>query len=589
MQGVEGLDRELWDAGEVVGHLVAAGSMFAFLAAHRGEVFPDEQYADLFSSIGRPSLPATRMAAVLTLQALHELSDRECAEAVRCDLRWKVACGLSLLDEGFDPSSLTYWRQRIAKSERPHRINDAIRQVIEATGVLAGRRRRAVDSTILDDAVATQDTVTQLISAIRRVGRQVPGGGEVIAAVCTGHDYTQPGKPRIDWTDPDAKQALVSALVTDANAVLAALAETDLDETAAAAVALLALVAGQDVEPAEGSDGRDGRWRIARKVAPDRVISTVDEQARHTRKSPSSRRDGYRAHLVAEPETGLITDEALTMAAGADNADAAVAQTFLTDTDTDTDRAGTATHPATSKDTASEAGQAPAGGGSAAREDASACPAGDTDTDTGAGAGAGAGDRAGGGIADTAREALRWYGDSAYGTGDLREAIERSGDQAVIKPKPVTPAVAGGFTVDDFTVDAVAGVVTCPAGQTRPLSPRRSVSFGALCRDCPLRARCTTSKTGRSLVLHEHDDLLRAARAGWAADPELREDYRHHRPNIERVVSQVASQGGQRVKLRYRGTIKNHAWLKRRTAALNLRNLIGRGLTRLDRTWALAI
>ena len=187
--------------------------MFAFLAEHRGEVFPDEQYADLFSSIGRPSLPATRMAAVLTLQALHELSDRECAEAVRCDLRWKVACGLSLLDEGFDPSSLTYWRQRIANSERPHRINDAIRQVIEATGVLAGRRRRAVDSTILDDAVATQDTVTQLISAIRRVGRQVPGGGEVIAAVCTGHDYTQPGKPRIDWTDPDAKQALVSALV----------------------------------------------------------------------------------------------------------------------------------------------------------------------------------------------------------------------------------------------------------------------------------------------------------------------------------------------------------------------------------------
>ena len=99
-------------------------------------------------------------------------------------------------------------------------------------------------------------------------------------------------------------------------------------------MALLALVAGQDVEPAEGSDGRDGRWRIARKVAPDRVISTVDEQARHTRKSPSNRRDGYRAHLVAEPETGLITDEALTMAAGADNADAAVAQTFLADTDT---------------------------------------------------------------------------------------------------------------------------------------------------------------------------------------------------------------------------------------------------------------
>ena len=142
VQGVEGPDRELWDAAQVVGHLVPVGSMFAFLAEHRGEVFPDEDYADLFSPIGRPSLPATRMAAVLTLQALYSLSDRECAEAVRCDPRWKVACGLSLLDEGFDPSSLVYWRQRIAKSKRPHRINDAVRQVIEATGVLAGRRRR---------------------------------------------------------------------------------------------------------------------------------------------------------------------------------------------------------------------------------------------------------------------------------------------------------------------------------------------------------------------------------------------------------------------------------------------------------------
>jgi len=113
VQGVEGPDRELWDAAQVVGHLVAEGSMFAFLAEHRGEVFPDEQYADLFSSVGRPSLPATRMAAVLTLQALYELSDRECAEAVRCDLRWKVACGLSLLDEGFDPSSWNGWRLEV--------------------------------------------------------------------------------------------------------------------------------------------------------------------------------------------------------------------------------------------------------------------------------------------------------------------------------------------------------------------------------------------------------------------------------------------------------------------------------------------
>ena len=599
MQGVEGPGRELWDAGQVVGHLVAAGSMFGFLSEHRAEVFPDETYADLFAppGVGRPSLPATRMAAVLTLQALHSLSDRETAEAVRCDLRWKVACGLSLLDEGFDPSSLVYWRRRIASSERPHRVNDAVRQVIEATGVLRGRRRRAVDSTVLDDAVATQDTVTQLIGAVRRVARQVPGAAEVIAAECTGHDYTQPGKPRIDWTDPQAKQELVSALVTDANAVVAALTgagsdQVELDETAAAAVALLALVAGQDVEPAEGSDGRDGRWRIARRVAPDRVISTVDEQARHTRKSQHNRKDGYRAHLVNEPGTGLITDEVLTMAAGPENSDAAIAARFV---------ANTVPNPNPNnhdRDEQDRDEQAPSGDGPIAAD--LAAPGSDTGTDD-----AGTDDTdcvltavtddhegavAAGAVAGSngQGEGLTWYGDSAYGTGDLRAAIKQAGHDAVIKPKPVQPAVPGGFTLDEFSVDEDSGTVTCPAGQTRQLSPNRTVTFGVLCRDCPLRTRCTTSKTGRSLDLHEHDALLRAARADWAADPALGEDYRHHRPNVERTVAQVATQGGRRIKLRHRGTVKNNAWLKCRTAALNLRNLIGRGLARLDGTWVLA-
>ena len=244
----------------------------------------------------------------MTLQALHDYSDRETAEAVRFDVRWKVAIGAALDERGFDPSSLVYWRRRIAKSERPHRVNDAVKMMVEQTGILRGRRRRAVDSTILADAVATQDTVTQLVSAIRRVAWEVPGAAEQIAVVCTGHGYSKPGKPTIDWDDPAAKDALVSALVNDANALVEAFRGVELEEPAASALALLALVAGQDVEPAEGSDGTDGRWRIARKVAEDRVISTVDPDARHTRKSREARRDGYRAHLAADPETGIITE-----------------------------------------------------------------------------------------------------------------------------------------------------------------------------------------------------------------------------------------------------------------------------------------
>jgi len=542
MQGFERMDRELLDAAALAGHLVPAGSMFAFLAGHRGEVFPDADYADLFSppGVGRPSLPATQMAAVLTLQALHDYSDRETAEAVKFDVRWKVAIGASLDDPGFDPSSLVYWRKRLARSQRPHRVNDAVKTVIEQTGVLKGRRRRAVDSTILADAVATQDTVTQLVSAIRRVAREVPGAAEQIAQVCTGHDYSGPGKPKIDWDDPAAKDALVSALVNDATALVAALRGRDLEESAASAVALLALVAGQDVEPAEGSDGRDGRWRIARKVAEDRVISTVDPGARHTRKSPEARRDGYRAHLAAEPDTGIITDEKLTGAAGTENSDAAVAAEFV------------------AAETAAESTR-----GTGAGRD------GDRDQDDAGGQ-------------------LAWCGDSAYGTGDLRAAITSAGHQAVIKPWPLLPAVQGGFTADDFTVDTAARTVTCPARITRRITAGNAVIFGVACRECPLRDKCTTARAGRTVHLHEHDSLLRAARADWAADPGLRQDYMTHRPHVERAIAQIATWRGRRLKLRYRGQARNHAWLKRRTAAVNLRKLLGRGLTRHDATWMLA-
>jgi len=375
------------------------------------------------------------------------------------------------------------------------------------------------------------------------VARQVPGAAERIAEVCTGHDYGRPGKPEIDWDDPAAKDALVSALVNDATAVVAALADADLDEPAQQAVALLALVAGQDVEPAEGSDGTDGRWRIARKVAEDRVISIVDPEARHTRKSPEARRDGYRAHLAADPDTGIITDEQLTKAAGTDTADPAVAHRFLAN-----DIAG-------SPD--STGGHHGAGGTDGTEPD--------TIED----------EQAGTGDAPARRE---WYGDSAYGTGDLREAIGTAGHTAVIKPKPLHPAVPGGCTIDDFTVDDAAGTVTCPNHVTRMITPSRQAVFGTACRTCPLRQRCTTSKDGRTIRLHPHDALLRQARRDWKDNPDLRERYRRHRPNIERVVSQVASRGGRRLKLRYRGTAANNAWLKRRTAAVNLRNLINRGL-----------
>jgi len=312
MQGRSEPNRELLDAAALCRQLVPEGSVEAFLADHRQELFPDSMFEDLFpSGRGRPSVPADVMASVMVLQSLEGLSDRDAARALTDRISWKVACGLALDEEGFHPTVLTYWRNRLRASERPERVFDAVRRVVEATGVLKGKTRRALDSTLLDDAVATQDTVTQIISAIRRVRREVPQATGITLAA---YDYDAGAKPMIAWDDPVAKHALVSALVTDALALLDALTKEELTPEQTDSVGLLALVAGQDVEPGEDP----GTWRIAQKVAPDRVVSTVDPEARHMHKSSSHYRDGYKAHIAVEPDTGIITAAALTPANAAD-------------------------------------------------------------------------------------------------------------------------------------------------------------------------------------------------------------------------------------------------------------------------------
>jgi hypothetical protein len=181
---------------------------------------------------------------------------------------------------------------------------------------------------------------------------------------------------------------------------------------------------------------------------------------------------------------------------------------------------------------------------------------------------------------------LEVYGDSAYGSGEARAAYRDAGHDTVIKPKPLQPAVPGGFTLDDFTISEDDGTVTCPAGHTRPMSRTRTVTFGALCGDCPLRSNCTTAKDGRSMAIHPHEGLLREARA-QARTEEFKRAY-PARSMVERVISWTATQNGRRVRLRYTGTVNNDAWLHNRCAAINLRALLRHGLTRSGKAWVLA-
>jgi IS5 family transposase len=545
VQGRSQDQRDLLDVESVAGHLLPQGSVFRLLAEHRQRLFPPVMFDDLFpSGLGRPSVPPDVIAAVVVLQTLQGLSDREAADAVTFDLRWKAACGVAVDATAFHPSTLTYWRRRLAASGRPHRIFEVVRQLIIETGAVQGRNRRALDSTVLDDAVARQDTVTQLIAAVRRVSREVPGAAEVVATRCTGHDYAQPGKPRIAWDDEAAREELVSALVNDALALLAAL---DVDAITAAggkpaeAVALLALVAGQDVEPADGSDGTDGRWRIARKTAPDRMISTVDPQARHAHKTRERRQDGFKAHVVVEPDTGLITEAEVTKVNGPENSDATVGAALLE----------------------SDITLPPSGEPSAA--------------DVASGNGADEEPVAEG-------EPVEVLGDSAYGTGDMLDALDKTGRTATIKPWPTRPTVEGGFTIDDFAYDDEAGTLTCPNGVTRTLTSKRNVVFGAVCRNCPLRDKCTTSASGRTVHVHRHEKLQRRHRQR-AKDSAFQHTYRAKRPLVERSIAWL-TRGNRRVP--YRGIAKNNAWLHHRIAALNLRRLLTLGLVIENGDWQIA-
>ena len=311
------------DPRVLLGDRLREGSIYRLLADHGQVVFPDGYFADLYAGSvrGRPTVPARVVATVMLLQSFEGLSDREACDRLEFDLRWQAAAGVDAGYRVFHPTVLVGMRNKLRASARPRRLFEDTKIVARQTGAIR-HRARVLDSTPLLDAVATQDTVTQLRAAVRKVLAGLDQAGSPLAATVRqalrrDDDYASPGKPPCDWDDPAAREALVDELVADALAALEAVEGRPLPAAAADAVDLLALVAGQDVEA-----GEDGVFRIARKTAKDRVISTVDTQARHGHKSRHRRFDGYKAHLSVDPDSELIEEVAAT-AGNAPDRDAA--------------------------------------------------------------------------------------------------------------------------------------------------------------------------------------------------------------------------------------------------------------------------
>jgi hypothetical protein len=547
------------DALVLVGDQLPETSLYRLLACHGQALFPDDYFVDLFkrSARGRPTVPARTVATVMLLQAHEGLSDREACDRLTFDLRWKAAAGLAVSSEAFHSTVLVGMRNRLRASGRPRRLFEDVNATARAAGLLAGRRR-VLDSTLLFDAVATQDTVVQLRAAIRKLldaaDRVVPEiAAAVRASLSRDDDYASLGKPPCDWDDPAAREALVDALVTDAHAALAVLHDGDLPESVTEVAKLLALVAGQDVEP-----GGDGIFRIARKVARDRVISTVDTEARHGHKSRARRFDGYKAHLGVDPDDELITNVAVTPANASDREaiDELLAEPAYSDTaensgtesiETDTTSAGTGTVESAGAPGSSEP-ESPVG-----------------------------------------QAGFEVYGDSAYADGQtLADQAER-GNEWHAKVPPVRNT--RGYSKDEFRIDPESGTVTCPAGHTVAIRRGRRGSgharFGQYCSNCPLRDACTKARRGRAINIHPHEDALQHAKAAQQ-DPAWQQTYRANRPTVERKIAHFTrrSWGGRNA--RCRGQTRILTDILARAGALNLARLASLGLHQGTTGWAIA-
>jgi IS5 family transposase len=528
MLGTVDHQTELLDADQLCGHLIPEDSIHRKLAVLGDRLFTDADFADLYDSArGRHSVPPSLLAKVMLLQSLEGTSDRETVDRVRRDIAWKVALGLSLQDDGFHPTVLTYFRERLRKSDRPRRIFDRFKEVATQAGLLTRRGVRVLDSTPVLSAVQTQDTVSLIRGAIRRLltllHKADPDAKASIEAALSRDDYASVGKPAIDWDDEGSRAALVDELVRDALGALAVLDGRELDGDLADAAELLATVAGEDVE----SDDQDGNFRIRRGVAKDRVVSVVDPDTRHGRKSRHGHFDGYKAHIAIDPESELITEVEVTPANAAD-ADAVtdLLPELRERCDPDDDVTVVA--------------------------------------DSAYGSGA-------------TRRALEDAGAKAV----IKATPEQNAHGGFLKS-------AFSIDLDAKTATCPAGVTTATVASKKD-GPVEFRFPAETCASCPLRAQCTTStdaRTGRRVKVGPHEVLLTEARAQQQTD-EFKTIYNGKRPTVERVIYRVVRNGGR--KARYRGRTKVTEQIRTKTAAENLVRMVRLGLVwTAEMGWATA-
>ncbi len=474
-------------------------SFYARMAAHGHDIIGDADFAQCYSpTIGRPSIPPSLMMRAVLCQIRDDVSDREAARRAAKDLDWKRALGIEADTIPFHHTSFSVFRSRLL-------VNDAdgvvLARTIEravAAGLFAKKVLAIADSTGVMGAAAVADTYELIRAAIAKLVAAAGGPKALPARLRREARAAVRGKAAVDWADAAARRGELGRLVALARALLALPA----DDATAEPRELLERIIDADVED------RDDGPAIRQGVARDRVVSVVDPEMRHGRKSPSKRVDGYKAHLLTDHDSELILGVAVTPANDPDGPEAAP-------------------------------------------------------------------------LVASARDAgvpvAEMLGDTAYGDGDTRVAVEAAGATVTAKTQP--PPNTGRFVKTDFVVDPGTPSATCPAGQVTTHHGWSTDGKGrrvmvlrfpaATCAACPLRDRCTTNADGRSITLNFHEARLQAARFEQAR-PSTRKKLRR-RALVERKLAEIKRHGAG--KARYRGARKVLLQQRLTAAVVNLKRL----------------
>ena len=525
MLGKRSPQRSLFDVAFLYDDLIPKDSFYGFLGKMREQLFCDEDFEELYClNNGRPSVAPSLLATALLLQSHDRASDEEAWERSQFDARWMHALGIPFGEMPFAKSTLQLFRAKLLVHKKVETIFRRSLEYASEEGFLRGKTIRAVvDTTPIFGRGAVKDTYNLLADGIRQVVRACAVAAAVEPEAWAAQHGCEryfsgsvKGQAEVNWDDETSRRSFLRSIVKDAEDVLQRVRDEqdeEVHERLAAAAGILSDILQQDVEV--DADGP----RLRKGVAKGRIVSVHDPEMRHGRKSKRVRFDGHKGAIAVDADSQLITAVEVVDASSYDG-DTALSLTEAT-------------------------------------EENLGC------------------------------EVEETIGDCAYGDSTTRRDFAEAERKLVAKvPRPRR---GKRIPKEDFTIDLEAGSCTCPAGHvTTKLVPSgsrkdrqerrvplRVFRFDTdVCRECPLKESCTSSRTGgRTIMVHPREDELQKARAFQQS--EAAREYKVQRQTVEHRLARLMQLGVRQS--RYIGQAKTLLQLSMAATVANLTLVAARG------------